>query len=162
MIRIDEIWLATKPLDMRAGPDTAVLVKSEQTRSQATAASLTSLQVAQVEPATSWPVPSLLHRGATAIPPAAIHHTPRLHPHSIVPQQCLPERALGLPLIDAARPCERIGARPVCSVPSHEIALCNIEMLRRLIESDTAAAFESFICLSVIARCFWKGLCVSS
>lgn len=24
MIRIDEIWLATKPLDMRAGPDTAL------------------------------------------------------------------------------------------------------------------------------------------
>ncbi len=24
MIRIDEIWLATEPLDMRAGPDTAL------------------------------------------------------------------------------------------------------------------------------------------
>ena len=24
MIRIDEIWLATAPLDMRAGPDTAL------------------------------------------------------------------------------------------------------------------------------------------
>ena len=24
MIRIDEIWLATEPMDMRAGPDTAL------------------------------------------------------------------------------------------------------------------------------------------
>ena len=24
MIRIDEVWLATEPLDMRAGPDTAL------------------------------------------------------------------------------------------------------------------------------------------
>lgn len=32
------------------------------------------------------PVPSLLPRGTTVVPSAAIHHTPRLRPHSIVPQ----------------------------------------------------------------------------
>lgn len=61
MIRIDEIWLATEPLDMRAGPDTAlarvvkvfgaarphcaVLVKSEWTHFQAAAANSISLGV---------------------------------------------------------------------------------------------------------------------
>lgn len=30
MIRIDEIWLATEPLDMRAGPDTALAGKTHE------------------------------------------------------------------------------------------------------------------------------------
>jgi hypothetical protein len=29
MIRVDAIWLATAPMDMRAGPDTALAVNAE-------------------------------------------------------------------------------------------------------------------------------------